>query len=86
MELSYQAAPEDAGKPLSLFLREQGISAGFIKSVKYGAGFFVNGVPVHTNHRLQPGQTVRFALPPHHRAHPPDPRAFFLSGAPAGGG
>ena len=26
MELSYQAAPEDAGKPLSLFLREQGIS------------------------------------------------------------
>ena len=64
MELSYQAAPEDAGKPLSLFLREQGISAGFIKSVKYGAGFFVNGVPVHTNHRLQPGQTVRFALPP----------------------
>ena len=64
MELSYQAAPEDAGKPLSLFLREQGISAGFIKSVKYGAGFFVHGLPVHTNHRLQPGQTVRFALPP----------------------
>lgn len=64
MELCYKAASEDAKKPLSLFLREQGISASFIKSVKYGRGFFVDGEPVHTNCRLQPGQTVSFTLPP----------------------
>lgn len=64
MKLHYQAAPCDDQKPLSLFLREQGISASFIKSVKYGAGFFVNGEPKHTNFRLQPGQVVSFELPP----------------------
>ena len=64
MKLSYQASLKDDKKTVALFLREQGISSGFIKSVKFGEGFFVDAQPVHTNYRLQPGQTVSFALPP----------------------
>lgn len=64
MELHYTVSSADEGKTLALFLREQGISAGFIKSIKYGTGFMADGVPVHTNYVLKLGETVHFLLPP----------------------
>ena len=63
--LNFTARPEEAGLTLRDFLRQQGVSASLIKGVKYrGAGFWVDGRAVFTDHRMAAGETVRFALPP----------------------
>ena len=63
--LSFTVQPCHAGLTLRDFLRGQQVSATLIKAVKYrGSGFFADGVPVFTDLRVQPGMTVRFALPP----------------------
>lgn len=65
MELTYIPAAGDEGKRLYVFLREQGVSATFIKDVKYQTvGFFAGGVPVHTDYRVKAGEEIRFPLPP----------------------
>ena len=63
--LNFTARPEEAGLTLRNFLRQQGVSASLIKGVKYrGEGFLVDGRAVFTDHRMEAGETVRFALPP----------------------
>ncbi|MDD4850962.1 MAG: RluA family pseudouridine synthase [Gemmiger sp.] len=63
--LTYPVAAADAGTRLGIFLRRQGLTAGFIKAVKYhGNGFFLDGRPAYTDALVQPGQTVTLALPP----------------------
>ena len=65
MELSYTVTPVETGMRLGVFLRARGVTAGFIKSVKYrGTGFFADGAPVHTDYRVAAGQMVTLALPP----------------------
>lgn len=65
LELSYQVPWQRGDVRLYVFLREQGVTAGLIKAVKYrGAGFCADGVPVHTDCILRAGQTVSFFLPP----------------------
>lgn len=65
MELTYTPAAADEGKRLYVFLREQGVSATFIKDVKYNTvGFFAGDAPVHTDYRVKAGEAVRFSLPP----------------------
>lgn len=63
--LNFTARPEEAGLTLRNFLRQQGVSASLIKGVKYrGEGFLVDGRAVFTDHRMEAGETVHFALPP----------------------
>lgn len=64
-QLRYTVAPQYDGARLSSFLREQGVTAGTIKAVKYrGEGFAANGIPVHTDHLVRAGEVISFALPP----------------------
>lgn len=63
--LRYIVPPEADGKRLGIFLREQGVTAGLIKSVKHcGDGFFADGAPLHTDRPVYTGQQITFALPP----------------------
>lgn len=64
-QLCYEVSPQQQGRKLGYFLREQGITAGTIKAVKYrGGGFFADGVPVHTDYVVHAGEHVTFSLPP----------------------
>lgn len=64
-KLSYIVPPEADGWRLGRFLREQGVTAGCIKSVKYQSnGFWVGEQPLHTDQPVHTGQTVSFDLPP----------------------
>lgn len=44
-------------------LRSFGVSSTLIRSVKRARGFWLDGSPVHTDVRVQPGQIIRFELP-----------------------
>lgn len=64
-QLCYLVPAQCEGARLTVFLREQGVTAGTIKAVKYrGGGFFADGVPVHTDHVVRAGERIAFALPP----------------------
>ena len=63
--LQYPVPPDSEGCRLGIFLRQQGVTAGLIKSVKYdGDGFFADDTPIRTNETVHAGQCIHFALPP----------------------
>lgn len=62
--LSFPVPPAMDGVRLDRFLRAQGVTAGLMRSVKHGGGFFADGAPLHTDQPVRAGQTVTFALPP----------------------
>lgn len=49
-------------KLLSILRRELALSSGLVKRLKYRGAFTVNDVPVHTDHLVKPGDTVRVLL------------------------
>ena len=61
--LTAVAGDKDAGRKLKYFVRgDMGVSYGQFTSLKARDGLRVNGVPVHANHILRPGDTVTVAL------------------------
>ena len=57
------AAEKDAGRRVKYFVRgDMGVSYGQFASLKQQNGLRVNGVPVHANHLLRPGDTVTVVL------------------------
>ena len=57
------AAEKDAGRKLKYFVRgDMGVSYGQFASLKQQNGLLVNGMPVHANHLLRPGDTVTVVL------------------------
>lgn len=81
LTLTYTVPPEADGRRLQLFLRERGVTAGCIKSVKHqGGGFFADGRPLHTDQPVHTGQRITFALPPEPpTAVTPQPAPFRLA-------
>lgn len=74
MILRYRVGPQEAGKKLFSVLRYQmRLSAGLIKRLKYQTTMYVDGVPVHTDYVLSPGQEITLPLPAEHAAFPPEP-------------
>lgn len=61
--LTAVAAEKDAGRKLKYFVRgDMGVSYGQFTSLKARNGLRVNGVPVHANHILRPGDAVTVLL------------------------
>lgn len=57
------AAEKDAGRKLKYFVRgDMGVSYGQFSSLKQQSGLLVNGLPVHANHVLRPGDAVTVTL------------------------
>ena len=63
MTLSFPVRPQQQGWLLRDVLRSCGVSSTMIRAVKRDAGFFLDGLGVHTDVRVQAGQQVSFALP-----------------------
>ncbi len=64
MRLKFQVKPHQSGMKLADFLREQEVSVGLIKQVKYTPiGILVDGVRTNTNQPVYQGQRVEFLLP-----------------------
>lgn len=65
MRIEYTVPKGQQNVKLGLFLRRQGVSAGYIKQVKYSSqGLLCNGVRVRTNHILQPQDVVSVLVAP----------------------
>lgn len=64
MHLCFTVPPAMDGIRLDRFLRARGVTAGLMRSVKHGGGFFADDMPIHTDQFLRAGQSVTFALPP----------------------
>ena len=63
MKLCYPASPEDAGRPLRNVLRSSlRLSAAMVRRLKAADAFRVNGVSVHTDYRMQPGDVLTLTL------------------------
>ena len=63
MKLTYQALPGDAGRPLRNVLRSSlRLSAAMVRRLKAADAFRVNGLSVHTDYRLQPGDVLCLTL------------------------
>ena len=61
--LTAVAAEKDAGRKVKYFVRgDMGVSYGQFASLKAQNGLLVNGVPVHANHILRPGDAVTVVL------------------------
>jgi hypothetical protein len=74
MTLTYTAAAQDQGKTLFSVLHYRlHISTGQIKRLKYQTQMLVNGVPVHTDFRVTPGDLISLPLPEEHASFPPEP-------------
>ena len=74
MTLHYTAEPRDRGKTLFSVLHYRlRISTGQIKRLKYQTVMLVNGQPVHTNYRVEPGDAIELPLPEEHASFPPEP-------------
>lgn len=56
MKLTHTARRE--GELLSFLRGELALSSGLVKRLKWQGAFFLDGKPVHTNARVQPGQTI----------------------------
>ena len=56
MVLSHRAERE--GKLLTFLRGELGLSSGLVKRLKWQNAFFLDGVPVHTDARVRPGQEI----------------------------
>lgn len=62
-QLTAHAAEKDAGRLVKYFVRgDMGVSYGQFSSLKARDGLLVNGVPVHANHVLRPGDAVTVLL------------------------
>lgn len=71
MELRHIAERE--GKLSDFLRRELNMSTGLINRLKYREGLLVDGVPVHTNYPVQPGQEIRVLLDEELPAYPAEP-------------
>lgn len=60
MELRHTA--DRSGKLLTFLRRELALSSSLVKRLKWQNAFFVNGQPVHTDHILNIGDTIRVCL------------------------
>ena len=60
MELRYEA--RDAGKLLRFLRRELQMSSGLVSRLKFQAALLVNGVPVHTDYMVSPGDVITVLL------------------------
>lgn len=61
--LTAVAAEKDAGRKVKYFVRgDMGVSFGQFNALKARSGLLVNGVPVHANHILRPGDAVTALL------------------------
>jgi len=59
MKLTYTVRPGDEGSTvLSILRRELAVSASLVRRLKTVQGISVDGVPVYTDRRLVPGETV----------------------------
>ena len=62
-QLTRIAAESDAGRKVKYFVRgDMGVSYHQFSALKQQNGLLVNGVPVHANHLLQPGDAVTVTL------------------------
>ena len=62
-QLTAVAGDKDAGRKVKFFVRgDMGVSYGQFSALKQRDGLLVNGVPVHANHPLRPGDAVTVAL------------------------
>ena len=62
-QLTAIAAEKDAGRQVKYFVRgDMGVSFGQFAALKRQDGLRVNGVPVHADHRLRPGDAVTVRL------------------------
>ena len=58
-QITLTAGAADAGRPLKYFVRSaMGVSSHQLASLKWRNGLLVNGVPVHADHPLAPGDAV----------------------------
>ncbi len=64
MQLNFPVSADQKGWFLRDVLRHFGLSSTLIRGVKRAGGFWLDDAPVHTDVRVQPGQTVHFELPP----------------------
>ncbi|MEG1322227.1 MAG: RluA family pseudouridine synthase [Ruthenibacterium sp.] len=64
MHLQFTVLQNDDGMRLRDFLRKNKVSATLIKSVKQDAGFFCDGMPIHTDVRMKEKNVITFELPP----------------------
>ena len=61
--LTAQAASKDAGRRVKYFVRgDMGVSYGQFNALKVQSGLLVNGVPVHADYILSPGDAVTVLL------------------------
>ena len=60
MELRYLT--ERPGRLSGFLRRELRMSTGLINRLKYRDGFLVDGIPVHTDYAVKPGQEIRVLL------------------------
>lgn len=73
MELTYRALPEDEGRSLQSVLRGSlRLSAAMVRRLKGADAFRVNGLSVHTNYRMLPGDEVRLTLTEPEPDYPPE--------------
>ncbi len=74
MTLHYTVTAADSGKKLFSILRgRMRLSAGLIKRLKFQTQIYVNGVPVHTDYIVAPGDIITLPLPPESADFPPEP-------------
>lgn len=74
MELSYIAVPADASRPLRNVLRDDlRLSAASVRQLKAANGIFINGIAVHTDARLAPGDRLSVVLTEPEPAFPAEP-------------
>lgn len=71
MELRHIAERE--GKLSGFLHRELKMSTGLINRLKYREGLLVDGVPVHTNYPVAPGQEIRILLDEETPEYPAEP-------------
>ena len=71
MELRHIAERE--GKLSGFLSRELNMSTGLINRLKYRDGLLVDGVPVHTNYPVTPGQEIRVLLDEETPEYPAEP-------------
>lgn len=64
VELTFTVSGRESGFALRDFLHVRKISSGLARAVKRAGGFYLNGVPAHTNARVHEGDVLTFCLPP----------------------
>ena len=70
MILSHTASRE--GKLLTFLRRELGLSSSLVKRLKWQGAFLVDGLPVHTDHKVLPGQVITVLLDEAEPEFPPE--------------